>query len=494
MQRSSRGFTMVEFMVTIVLFAIVATTVLTFVISFANLAATSKIRAAATSIASSEIEELRSLPYDQLAVEGGAIMTNVPKLPAVKEVVYGTRTYIVKKDIVYADDAYDGCLAYAAASASLCRNGPVNPSLPIDTNPKDYKSATVQVFDKLSNKQYASLSTLFTARVAETGSNTAALVIQVIDGAGSPVGGATVTIRNTALSPTVEQTISTDANGTALFLDVPPDSDPHYKVLVSKAGYSSLETIENDGERIATYPMVTALSQQASNVTLKIDPISPNSLKIQIVTPSGSPLPNASFSLRGGYKLYTSSDDYDYSYMQTLTTNASGELTIGSLVPGAYIACSPTNQDCGNGNLLAALHVAVGGVSYQPFSIPAGTTTATNGYMQTVRLVMTSSASFPRVTSVSPATVATSSSDISTTLVKVKGAHLDGATVQLKKGSTILTGTTTLESDTSELISREFNMSSAEIGAYDVIVVKGSEQVVQTTVDPGTNGGINVTP
>ncbi len=489
----SDGFTITELIVTIVVFGFVMVTVFGLLQSFLAASATASLRAHSLAIATEKMEELRSLPYDRLAVAGGSIITSGTPLPASQSVVRGSRTYTVAINITYADDAYDGCLNYPSGSSYLCRNGPPATGTPIDTNPRDYKIAEVGVTDALSGVKYSTLSSIFTARVAETGGNTSAIMTQVIDGSGNPIGGATVRVRNTALSPAVDQSAVTDSNGVALFLDITPDSQPRYTITASKAGYSTLTTSANSGSLVATYPNVNALVQQVSSSTLMIDVVSPASLKVSTVNTSNNPLPGTAFTIKGGYKTYTDPADQTYSMSQTVTTDSNAEATFSNLVPGNYIVCYGANDTCGGSQYLAVTRVAFGALTTQPITVPAGTTVASNGYMQTAQLVLVGSAGTPRIRSTNPATLSLASSDIGASLITISGSNLAGAVVRLVQGATVITGSVS-GVDSATQINREFNMSAAPTGPYDIQVTVGGVTLSQSGVTPGTNGGVNVTP
>lgn len=492
MKRSS-GYTIVEMIVTIAVFAIVAVSITSLVLSLLRHSATSTIRANAYALAIEKMEFLKSIPYDELAVQGGGIATSGTPLPAAQEISRSGRTYIVRANVQYADDAFDGCLDYPSNASRLCRNGPADASKPVDSNPRDYKIGEIRVVDKLSGEQYAKLSSVFTARVAETGGNTSAVMVQVIDSSGNPVNDADVAIKNTTLSPPVSQAISTDNNGIALFLDVPPDTNHNYVIKASKLGYSTLETMPIAGTLMPTYPNLSAFVQQVSSATLKIDKVSSKSLKITTVTPDGSVLPNASVTIRGGNKVYTDPEDDTYTFSQTVTTDSAGNAELGMMVPGDYTACHGANNSCGGTMFLAASRAAFGHQSFQPISIPAGNSVAANGYMQTVELVVTSDSSYPMISKISPSTASATSPDIGSTRLIISGRNLDGANVSLRQGAVNVSGSL-VDSDTGDSISREFNLGGKPSGAYDLVIEKDGKQIVQRGLSPGSLGGLNVTP
>lgn len=493
----SQGFTVPELIVTIMVFAIVSTSAYMLLMAHISSMSTVQLRSAALSLATEQIEYLRSLPYDGLAVQGGTIITSGTPIPGTMDKMRSARSFTVKTDISYADDAFDGCFNYAPAQAYLCRNGPVQGSKPVDTNPRDYKIADVTIIDKSSGKTYAALSSQFTSRVAETTGNSSALSVTVVDSAGNPVAGAAVRATNTTTSPAIDQTALTDINGTALFLDIVPDSSSDYVISASKTGYSSLSTLPINGTLTPTYPNINAIAQQVSNATLKINPIANDSLTVKVVDIINQPLAGVSFGIRGGIKLYTDPQDTTYSFQQVVTSDASGIVNLGSLVPGEYRICYNADPNpCASGSAykLLVLRAAYGSSSHQPFIIPAGTSNiADGGSMQRVTLVVSTSSSAPRITTITPSSVVSSAGDASTTEITITGQNLSGANVKLRQGSVEITGTVS-GTDSSTSIKRIVNLSGVSQGAYEVEVATAAGTIVQTGTTPSQLGGVNVIP
>ncbi|HEX8390516.1 MAG TPA: prepilin-type N-terminal cleavage/methylation domain-containing protein [Candidatus Saccharimonadales bacterium] len=496
-RRSIDGFTVPELIVTIVIFAIISSSVYLLLMAHIGASMTVALRTSALSLASEQVEYLRSLPYDSLAVQGGTIVSSGTLLPASTDQTRADRKFSVQTDIRYADDAFDGCLSYPSEQAYLCRNGPPKSGLPVDNNPRDYKVADVRVYDKTSGKQYASLSSQFTSRVAETAGNSSALLVTVLDGSGSPVDGASVRVRNSTTTPTIDQTTTTDNVGVAVFIDVMPDDGPDYRIEATKAGYTTLSTIASSGSLTPTYPDVNAIAQQVSNVTLRIDQTSTQSLEIKMVDTSGSPVASVPFKLKGGIKLYTEPTDTSYSYEQTITPDASGTAVLSGLTPGRYQVCylaQPNPCATSHTRQLSVIRVAYGSQSFQPFEIPAGMSSVVDGGpMQRIMLGVSTSGGVPRIESISPVSVSAGASDADDSQVTITGANLGGATVSLRRGATVVTGTV-IGTDTSGSIVRQFNLSGAQTGAYELVVAKGGDTIVQSGVAPGELGGINVQP
>lgn len=492
-QNNNSGFTIAEVVVSVVILTIFSISIMSAYFIMVGSAATARLKSKGLSVGTEQIEYLRSLPYDNLAVEGGSINTSATKIPASKEVTVGSDTFIVETTIVYVDDAFDGCLAYPSAQSYLCRNGPAKSGLPVDSNPRDYKVADVIVKEKNSQKEISRVSTQIAARVAETGGATGAIIVVVVDSTGQVISGATVTITNSTVSPQVNQSVGTDVNGTALFLDATPDSGKDYVITATKSGYSSLTTIASSGSLLPTYPNISVLAQQVTSSTMLIDKISSESLLVRVVDSNGSPRPGAQFSIRGGVKLYTSVVDQSYSYTQTsITADSNGEYLFSNLTPGQYELCYSSSL-CQSGRYAIALHSTFGSQSGQPFTVEPGVTNQLGGTpMQTVTMYTSSSSSYPRISSISPSSISATANNLDDVEIIISGSNLSGSLVQLRQTGVDSNGTT-VGVDTGTSIRRAFNLSG-KTGSFEVVVTGAGGIVTQNGLAPGTLGGFNVTP
>lgn len=488
------GFTVPELVAGIIILSLLVLGVMQTYFVYIDSTVLTRKKSIAISIGTEQLEKIKALPYDQLAVTGGSIITSGPTLPPSIDVTNGNFKFEIRTNIQYVDDAFDGCFNYPVSQKYLCKNGPVKTGVPIDPNPRDYKVIDVTVLEKNTGKQVAFFSTQSAARVAETGSNTGALVITVITSSGQPVIGATVKITNSTITPNVNQTNVTDSNGVVLFLDTPPDSQKDYVITASKSGYSSLSTIPASGSLNPVYPNIAVFAQTASQATMQIDEIATDSLHLTAVrSEDGSPLANTTFNFRGGIKLYSNPTDLTYSYQQNITTNSSGEIALQNLVPGTYFACRSTTDDCGGGRKLSASQSAyISSSSNEIFVPPGNGTIAGIAPPQFAKIFLTTNSNHTRIRSINPNNVTASDPSINDISITINGANLSGATVTFVQGAitlpTIVGGT-----DQADKIIRKVNLSGKN-GAWQVVVVRSGTTAVQNGITPGVLGGFNVTP
>lgn len=516
--QSQAGWTLIELVIGVLLLGIVALSFFGLFSSLVSSALVAKQKAAASTLVTNQMEYLKSLPYNSLAVVGGSIVAQNP-LPASSVQSLNGQTYTVKTSINYIDDAFDGCTNYpnATLKQKYCRNYPSPSGAPVvDQNPQDYKILHVSAYNK-QNTLLAEVDTQVSARVAETASNTGALFVNIIDNNGNPVEGATVQVTNTTTVPVVGVSDTSDSGGIAIFYGLPPDTTGYdYVLTASKTGYSSLNTIAPTGTLQPNYPSQRIFTQQSSYVTLSISPQNANSIAIETVNTAGAALGNTKVYTKGGYKKYTASSDTSY-YFDTLspsdtrlTTDANGLGALNNLTPGGYYFCGDTGATgCSIGGTPYYLAAAVpygGGDALSPIAVPAdstspGTTYPYNGlsYLQKVRLILTPNSAFPRVTTISPSEASQTSGAIGSFAFQITGANLPcnavasscSSIVRLNQGAGVFTASCTGSSAGLQL-NCSVDLSPAAVGQTNLsITANGS-----TLTLPGSPllGGINVTP
>lgn len=444
-KNKQQGFTLVELLVSILVLGILAIGVFALFSGLVFSAATIKIRAVASTLATNQMEYLKSLPYDSLAIAGGSIQATNPLPSTVYKTINGIK-YKIVTTISYIDDAFDGCGSYPTPTLkqTYCRNYPPPSGSPAtDLNPKDYKIISIDVYDNRNNHM-AQVSSNISARVAETSSTTGALFVKVIDQNGNPVSGANVQVINTTLNPVVNMVDSTDSNGTAIFYDLRPDTTNYdYQITASKEGYSSLSTIPPSGSLQPNYPNQQVFTQLSSFVTLTIKPKGQYSLVAEATDTNGTPIANLKVYIKGGYKKYASSSNTAFYYDNFTpsdnrpTTDTNGNFAINNLDPGPYYFCGDNgSSNCRVGSTTYYL-VAVapyGGVSpFNPTTIPIFPTGSPpsptfsfggNEYLQKVRLIFTTNSSHPRVSTLSPYEVNQSTGTHTNFSFQITGANL----------------------------------------------------------------------
>jgi type II secretory pathway pseudopilin PulG len=512
------GFTIVELLVAGTVLAFMATSLLTLFGSLVASTNLTKRRAVASTLATNQMEYIKSLPFDRLAVSGGAIVSATP-LPATTTQTLERIVYTITTSINYVDDAFDGCGSYPTPALKIqyCRNLPEPAGAPaIDTNPQDYKIVHVKVTTP-KNPNLAEVDTQISARVSETSSTTGAMFATVLDDTGNPVSGATVQVVNTTTSPAVNVSDSTDVSGNAIFYGLPPDTTGYdYVVTASKSGYSTLTTVAPTVSLVPNYPNKQIFTQLSSVVALVIKPMGANSLWAEVYNTSGSPVSNFKINTKGGYKKYNSATDTSYYFDSStptdtrLVTDSSGNATFANLVPGDYIFCgdnSSTGCTVGATNYYLLAAVPYGGTnSFSPTIVPTYTSSYTAPtfdlggtlYYQKVRLIVSTDSQYPRISSLSPDDVSLATSGLSSYSITIKGANLPcssiagscATTVRFTQGSIVRTASCTGAAAGLQL-NCTVDLSGLAVGSAYMSVTANSRTL--TLPDTPLLGGFNVT-
>lgn len=259
----SRGVTLVDVLVGSALILVVFLGL--FAIIRASLAVSSlaKLRNTATAIATTRMEYVRSLAYGSVGTVGGIPAGVVPQFATstIEGVDYVTRTFIE-----YADDPADG-------EGVSDENG-------VTTDYKHVKVSTVYTANNAERD--VTLVSNFAPPGIETTTGGGTLRIEVVSSLGVPVSGAAVRIVNGALSPSVDVTTFSNANGIVYLPGAATSTQ--YEVEVTKTGYSTAETYARDAVNVNPTPgFLTVAESQTTVGTFAIDQLA--SLTIRTFTP-----------------------------------------------------------------------------------------------------------------------------------------------------------------------------------------------------------------
>ncbi|HEY4500650.1 MAG TPA: hypothetical protein VJI70_00040 [Candidatus Paceibacterota bacterium] len=265
-----RGFGLVDVVVGVALMLILFLSLFGVLRSSLMLSALAKAKAAATELASTQMEYLRGLSYDSLGTVGGIPAGLVPQTATttVDGISYVTRTFIE-----YKDDTADGISTQDANAVTT-----------------DYKIGKVSVSYSLNGlAKSVDLISNFAPPGIESSTGGGTLSIHIVDAANADVDNATVHIVNASTTPTVDFTSFTNTNGFAIIGGAATSSE--YQIFVSRSGYSSAQTYPRTGQNVNPAPgYFTVSKDQITPATFFIDKLSTLTLV------SFSPAVTASFS------------------------------------------------------------------------------------------------------------------------------------------------------------------------------------------------------
>ena len=329
-----RGLTLVDVIVGSALAVIIFMGLFGLLRASLQISGLSKIKATATAVASSQIEYIRSLPYDDMGTQGGIPPGAIAQYASSTNggLIFDVRTYIE-----YADDAADGLGA-------------------ADTNgiAADYKHLKVTVSYTVGGiTRTVTLVSNAAPKGIESIDGGGTLQVNVVNAVGAPVAGASVHIQNTDTSPTVDFTTFSDAYGIVYLPGAPTSTE--YHIGVSKTGYSSASTYARDVTNENPTPgFLTVVEGSTTSSTFAIDLLA--SLIIRFFSPIepfawNDPL-----------------DDADELYSVTNVQTVAGALTLSG-APGTYAASGSAHSTTTD-----PLHLAEWTEASFAYSTPALTT------------------------------------------------------------------------------------------------------------------------
>ncbi|CAN5764556.1 hypothetical protein BH11PAT2_BH11PAT2_03290 [soil metagenome] len=261
--KAHRGMSFMDVIVGTALMLIIFTALTGLLRTSVQVSALAKDKSIATTVAESQMEYLRSLTYDQVGTVGGIPAGLVPQNSTTTQngILFTVRTFID-----YKDDPADGLGA-------------------ADTNgiTTDYKELKVTVsYSLLGSVKTVDLVSAYAPPGLETTTGGGTLKINVVSATGATLPGASVRIKNTSTSPTIDLTTFSDSDGVVYLPGAPISTQ--YQITVTKSGYSTAQTYLRDSTNQNPTPgYLTVVKNQTTTATFAIDLLA--SLNVRTYTP-----------------------------------------------------------------------------------------------------------------------------------------------------------------------------------------------------------------
>lgn len=332
--RITRGFTLIETLVGIAVFSVVAWSAYSAFTSIFQGLTILRQRGAAANLANEQFEILRNMPYASVGIVGGLPAGSFPR-----------EQVIVRDNIRFTVIA-------TIRNVDLPQDGTVG-GTPNDTSPADARFVEIEVSCddcRIGN------SILVSGRVSPKGveslNNEGAIYVRVVDSAGAPIEDATVTVQRVISGTAINVTDVTDVNGEYMLVGVPTGTYG-YRVTATKDGYSTDRTYPSVSGNTSPNPRdATVVAGQVTNLTFVIDTMA--SLSIASLDASCISVPNFDFTLVGAKQIGSNVPKYSQA-----TTTGSGSLkTINTLEWDTY-SFTPTDTS----------HMIVGTNPPYPFTL-----------------------------------------------------------------------------------------------------------------------------
>ena len=314
-RRSRSGFSLITTVIGVAIFAMLGIAAYDLEVSSTKALRAYREKEDVAALADQYIEIARNLPYSEIGTVNGNPHGVLSDQPSPLSVTYNGNSYQIYYAVEYVDDPADGTAASSTA---------------FDSAPNDYKQIKVYV----KNSQDG-LVVPFTTNVVPLGleglASGGALSLQVINADGLPVPGASLTITNSSVSPSINVTRTANASGNWIEVGL-PDSVSSYQITTTKSGYSTDQTYASTvGNPNPVKPNATISNGQVTQVSFSIDQES--ALTLNTVDQTCQPLSGVGLELRGTKLIGTPSA---YKFDNTYTSNSSGQVALNPIEWDTY--------------------------------------------------------------------------------------------------------------------------------------------------------------
>jgi hypothetical protein len=312
---SRQGTSFIDLLISMAIIAVLFGGIYLIYFSIVTSIANISVRTAATAAINGEIETVRNLPYDSVGTVGGVPAGVIPQ-SQVQSV--GSYSFTLQTTVRNIDDPFDGTLGGS----------------PNDTAPADYKLVSVQATCPLCNNFLSvEMTTTVAPKNLESATQNGSLFISALDANGAPISGVAVRVVNTLVSPSIDLTDTTNANGVLQLVGV-PTSTQGYQIWVSKPGYSSDQTYQPGAPANPNpvNPYATVAAQTVTGVTFAIDRTS--MLSVSVTDNRCVPAGNELFSVQGSKLIGTNPNVLKFA--TTTPTNAGGSAVLGNIEWDTY--------------------------------------------------------------------------------------------------------------------------------------------------------------
>jgi type II secretory pathway pseudopilin PulG len=295
------GFSMVETIVAIGVFSIFFASIAFILQQVLENVGTARVRAVALSLGQEKMELIRNLPYTNVGTIGG--IPNGP-IQQIENIIINSTAFTVTTSIFYIDDPFDQ-------------------SAPTDPIPADYKRVRVQVTwgGLFPSRLPVTLVTNIVPKGLESNPGGGTLIVQVLNSQGLPVSNSNVTITNTLVTPNINVSTLTNANGMVV-IPAAPACITCYNISVTKAGFSTDRTYTSSEVANPLQPPPTVIEGSVIQVSFSIDQTGSLSISSRSSQETGYlPLTNVIFALRGTKIIgHDTQDNPVIKYSQQFTT------------------------------------------------------------------------------------------------------------------------------------------------------------------------------
>jgi prepilin-type N-terminal cleavage/methylation domain-containing protein len=307
-KKKQSGFSLIESLISIAIFVMIALVVSQALFITYRDAALNWQNITIASLARQYLETARNIPYAQIGTIQGNPHGNLPDFANPSTVTVSSTTFKIYYEVTYMDDPADGTALLGTDSA-----------------PDDYKQVKLSV-NNTNTGQVDNFVTNIVPSGLENMTNGGALSLSVINAVGQPVPDATINITNNNVSPSINLSRMSDANGNWVEVGL-PDSANSYHIVVTKNGYSTDQTYPISGQNPSpTKPDATIANGQVTKISFAIDQTS--NLTFNTLNQTCGTISGVGLEVKGAKLIGTPSV---VKYDSTFTSNGSGQVQLNNV-------------------------------------------------------------------------------------------------------------------------------------------------------------------
>lgn len=313
--KNQKGFTLMEVIVSVGIFVILISAVVQIYVLIVEQISSYREQTEISSLANQYIEIARNLPYSAVGTLNGNPYGELADLPNALSVNLGGNDYKIYYAISYVDDPADGTILAGT-----------------DPAPNDYKQIKLYI-ENVKKNVTSNFLTNVSPKGLEGMASGGALYISVINAVGEAVPGATINIVNTAVTPNINLTRTSDATGHWIEVALPVSAN-NYHIVVTKTGYSQDQTYPSSTNNPnPVKPDSTIVNGQVTSVSFSIDQAS--SLNFKTLNQICGPISGASLKVSGAKLIGVLPDVLKFD--NTYTSDSSGSVNLSNIEWDTYI-------------------------------------------------------------------------------------------------------------------------------------------------------------
>ncbi len=303
--QKSRGFTLIETLVSLAIFILLITVVNSTASAIIREVHAFRANTALSGLADQYVEIARNLPYSQVGTLSGNPHGSLPDMPNPTTAIVNGISYQIYYVVNYIDDPADGTIV----------NG-------TDFAPNDYKQIKLYIKNTATGVTTSFLSNI-SPKGLESLNGGGALAIKVFDAVGQPVPNASINITNSLLVPNINLTRLSDGSGNWNEVGLSASANS-YHITVTKNGYSTDATYPiTAGNPNPVKPNATILDGQVTQVSFAIDRLS--ALVFNTFNQTCDGVPNIGVEVHGAKLIGTPNV---LKFNTDYTSNSSGQISL----------------------------------------------------------------------------------------------------------------------------------------------------------------------